>query len=184
MMQTDELDQLWREGLVTLAEQLTPPTDPEPRVALRRRRRRRVRIATKLSAVVALVAVGAITIVAFAGRSDHRSGVTSQPPPIPAATVVVDDAPGHALRIAFPGRDTNGLSLRLPAGLIRFQVRGDEGHDLVLDGASGFRVELTASAAPTRTTDVLLAPGQYLMHCLIPGHTEAGEQAPITVTAP
>jgi len=184
MTSADELDQLWRDGLAVLAEEFNTPTDPEPRVALRLRRRRRVRNATKLTAVVASIAVAAITIAALARGSDHRTRVTSPPSPVPVATVAVEDAPGGSLRITFPGRET-GLPLRLPSGLVRFHVvSGAAGHELVLDGPSGFRVQLSSPSTRTSTTDVQLAPGQYLMHCIVPGHTEAGEQAAITVATP
>lgn len=184
MTSTDELDQLWRDGLAVLAEEFKRPTDPAPRVALRLRRRRRVRNATKLSVVVASIAVAAITIAALAQGPDRRTRVTSPPPPVPVATVAVEDAPGGSLRIDFPGRET-GVSLQLPTGLIRFQVvSGAAGHELVLDGSPGFRVQLSSPSARSTTTDVQLAPGQYLMHCIVSGHTEAGEQAAITVMTP
>jgi hypothetical protein len=184
MTSADELDQLWRDGLAVLAEQLAPPTDPETRVALRRRRRRRGRNATKLAAVVASIAVVAITIAVLARGSDQRTRVTSPPPPVPVATVAVVDTPRGSLRIDFPGRRTGSLPLQLPSGLIRFQVvSGSPGHQLVLDGPTGFRVQLSSLAMRSTTTDVQLAPGQYAMHCIIPSHTEAGEQAVIVVSA-
>jgi hypothetical protein len=190
MTSTDELDRLWRDGLATLADQLNPPmtADPEQRVAIRLRRRRRIRTATKLSVVVALIAVAAIIGAALTRGSDHASRITSRPPPVPVTTVAVVDAPGGALSIAFPGRDPGYPPvIHLPSGLIRFRVSSEgAGHELVLDGPSGFHVDLlrNVSTASSRTTDVELAPGRYLMHCLIPGHTEAGEEATVTVAAP
>jgi hypothetical protein len=184
MTSTDELDQLWRDGLAVLAEQLDAPTDPEPRVALRLRRRRRARNATKLTVVVASIAVAAITIAALARGSNERTRITSPSPPVPVATVAVVDAPGGSLRIDFPGRRTGSLPLQLPSGLIRFQVvSGSPGHQLVLDGPTGFRVQLSSPSTRSTTTDVELAPGQYAMHCIIPSHTEAGEQAVIIISA-
>lgn len=55
------------------------------------------------------------------------------------------------------------------------------GHVLVLDGVPGFKADFDGSTT-TITQNVRLAPGHYLMHCIIPGHTQAGEEAVIVVT--
>ena len=185
MTSTDELDQLWRDGLAAAAEQINPPDDPEHRVAIRRRRRRRRRMTTKVSAL-ALVALTAITIATLSRRSDEGTRVTSPPARVPTAIVAVEDAPNDSLTIAFPGRSVSGKppAIELPSGLIRFEVDGSGGHELVLDGPSGFRVQISSASAPSTTTDVQLSPGRYLMHCIIPGHAEVGEQARLIVTAP
>lgn len=170
----DVLDQMWREGLSLTAEGMTPISDPTGRVAGRLRRRRRARAALTTAGVAILGAFIVVT-VSFARGPDHVRVATSAPP------VQVDVVVGPDLRIRFPGRAVSGQPprVKLPHGLIRFRVRSTaSSHHLVIDGLRGF----VATVGPdTVTVTVRIPPGRYLMHCTIPGHTEAGEEALLIV---
>jgi hypothetical protein len=95
--------------------------------------------------------------------------------PVVREVVKIVDAPGGALRIEFPGRLVlrNSPLVTLASGLIRFDVLEDApGHAL--------RIEGVADLAPG-PTDVQLAPGDYVLACVIPGHAAAGERVLIHV---
>ena len=73
----------------------------------------------------------------------------------------------------------------MPSGVIRFEIHSmTGGHELVLDGAPAFApVTFYRSDSPeVETRTVQLAPGQYLLHCTIPSHSEVGERAILDVS--
>jgi hypothetical protein len=179
MTNDDDLDRMWRDGLTTAADGLGATTGVRSRVAARVRRRRYRRRAASAGAIAALTAT---TVV---GVAELRSGSTrvqvttpdTTAPPVVPTVVQVNDAPGGALKIAFPGHDLgNPASITLPSGDVRFVVHGDSaGHVLRIDGAPGFEANFTV-AGETITRDVQLVPGHvYDMYCAIPGHRDAGE---------
>jgi plastocyanin len=82
--------------------------------------------------------------------------------------------PGECSRSPFRVAGTPP-SVDLPQGLIQFTVRGESTtHDLVIDGVPSFRAAVTFPNMATKVETVRMAPGRYLMHCVIPGHTAAG----------
>jgi hypothetical protein len=184
MTSTDELDGIWRDGLSTAASELDIADDPRTQVAERVRHRRRSR---RTATAVTLVVLSAVAVLAVAqiGKQGTHAGVAARPNSTIGAVVEVDDAPGNRLTIAFPGRVVSGSppSIALPSGLIRFKIhRLSPGHRLVIDGIPGFVVDFSVSAPTTVTEDVHLNPGEYLMHCTIPGHAEAGEEMRLKVS--
>ena len=85
---------------------------------------------------------------------------TTAPPVVPTV-VQVNDAPGGALRIEFPGRHLTGNppAIALPSGDVRFVIHSSAGgHVLRIDGVPGFEVDLNR-AGETVTRDVHLDPG-------------------------
>jgi hypothetical protein len=184
MTSTDELDGIWHDGLSAAENELVIAHDPHARVAERVRHRRRSR---RTGTAVTLVVLSAAAVLAIAqiGRQGTHAGVAARPDPTVRAVVEVDDAPGNLLTIVFPGRVVSGNppSIRLPSGLIRFKIHGTPGHRLVIDGMPGFVADFSALRAPTTLTeDARLNPGEYLMHCTIPGHAEANEEMLLKVS--
>jgi hypothetical protein len=183
MTSTDQLDGIWRDGLTATASQLVIADDPRTRVAERVRHRRRSR---RTATAVTLVALSAAAVLAVAqmGHQGTHPVVAARPNPTVRAVVEVDDAPGHQLTIVFPGRVVSGNppSIALPSGLIRFKIHGTPGHRLAIDGIPGFVANFSPSGTTTLTEDARLNPGEYLMHCTIPGHAELGEEMLLKVS--
>jgi hypothetical protein len=178
MPDVDELDHIWREGLSAAAAAMAPVTDPVARVAARVRRRRRARATLTSIGAAALVLVVIFTGFVLA-RNPHGGHVATTPPAEPVNVVVG----WHGkLRIRFPGREVSGSAPRvhLPQGQLRFTVRSYGTHRLVIDGVPGFNPRVVTDGTPV-VVMVQLAPGTYLMHCTIPGHTESGEEAILVV---
>jgi hypothetical protein len=184
MTSTDELDGIWRDGLSAAANELVIADDPHGRVDRRVRHRHRSR-RTGTAIILVVLTAAAILAVAQLGRQETHAGVAARPGPTIRAIIEVDDAPGNQLTIVFPGRVASGNppSIRLPSGLIRFKIHGTPGHQLVIDGIPGFVADFSAFRAPTTLTeDARLNPGEYLMHCTIPGHAEANEEMLLKVS--
>jgi hypothetical protein len=176
MPEIDELDRIWRAGLSAAAAARPPVDDPSARVGQRVRRRRRSRIT--LTTVGAVALVGIVAVAAVFATAPRGARVATSPP-----AVTVDVVVGPALQIHFPGLVVTGQPPRvhLPRGLLRFRVRAAAGtHELVIDGVHRFDVTVASETSAVSVT-VRLAPGVYRMHCTIPGHTIAGEEATLLV---
>jgi hypothetical protein len=176
MTDTDELDRIWREGLGHLAAPTMPISDPASAVGARMRRRHRARVGVLATAAVVLGA--SMLGVVLTSRRSTETVVYTGPATLPRPLVVdvVDAARGN-LTISFPGRKVSGSPphVNLPAGLIQFDIATlTAGHSLALDGVPGFAATPQTIGTVIRT--VQLRPGVYALHCLIPGHTEAGEE--------
>ncbi len=183
MNSTDELDGIWRDGLTAAASELVVIEDPGARVARRARHRQRAR---RAGLAVGLFVLGGSALVAVShiGGDHPRAGVATQSGTSIVAVVQVEDAPSGRLTIEFPGRTLSGdrSALALPSGLIRFEIGGSPGHQLVIDGVSGVIADFGPTGPTTVTRDVQLAPGRYVMHCIVPGHAEAGEEVSLEVS--
>jgi hypothetical protein len=188
MTDDDDLDRMWRDGLTTAADGHGTTSGVRKRVAARvrhRRHRRRAASAGAIAALSATAVVGVAELRSGSSRLQVTTPDTTAPPvlaPVVRAVVQVNDAPGGALKIEFPGHDLGDPpSIRLPSGLIRFEIHElSGGHDLRIDNIPGFDVEATTTPI-TVTRDVQLDPGVYVMYCAIPGHREAGESVTIDV---
>jgi hypothetical protein len=182
MADIDELDRIWREGLLVVDASMTPISDPTVRVAERVRRRRRARLIRRWIGAAAVGVAVVLGVSLARARSPQRVDVATSPP---VAVVRVEVLLGGQLTIRFPGRATSGQPPRveLPHGVIRFEVHSPGGSDrIVIDGVPEFVAVvdppyIQATAAQT----VHIAPGTYLMHSTIAGHAEAGEEAVLIV---
>jgi hypothetical protein len=97
-----------------------------------------------------------------------------EPAGVPVASVSVVATPELTLR---------AMPLTVPAGVIEIEYSTEGGtHTLVIDGAPGFRLAVPNGDSLKQIGRVRLAPGEYLLHCVIPGHEEAGERVTLTVT--
>jgi hypothetical protein len=176
MTDTDELDRIWREGLGHLAAPTTPISDPASALSARMRRRHHARVGVLATAAVVLAA--SMLGVVLTSRRSTETVVHTGPATLPRPLVVdVVDAARGKLTISLPGRKLSGSPshVNLPPGLVQFEITTlTAGHVLALDGVPGFAATPQTMGTVIRT--VQLRPGVYALHCLIPGHTEAGEE--------
>jgi hypothetical protein len=194
MSDVEDLDAMWRDGLISEAAVGQRASDPRARVAARVRHRRRVRRTMTAGGAAALTAATVVGVVQIGHGSSHvrvatdsttttTTTTTPAPSSVPADVVQVDEAPGNQLKIVFPNEPANAgsKSITLPSGLVRFVFHtGAAGHELRIDGVPGFRVDFVTEGA-TITKDVQLATGTHVMYCAIPGHREAGEHVELIV---
>jgi uncharacterized cupredoxin-like copper-binding protein len=90
-------------------------------------------------------------------------------------------APG-ALRIEAHEFALAPKDLRAAPGTvaIEYMNAGAIPHTLVIDRVGGLKLEV-ASKGDVDTGTVKLEPGSYTIYCDIPGHRQAGMEAPLTV---
>lgn len=96
-----------------------------------------------------------------------------QPTGAPVATLEVD---------ALPSLSFQATDFTVPTGIVEINYINKGGtHTLVFDNPKLSGFELSVPQGPS-SGKVKLQPGTYTIHCTIPGHRQAGEQATITVT--
>jgi hypothetical protein len=177
MRSADQLDDLWERGLTALAD--PPSFSPEPRErvvvrATKQRRDRRIGRAVALVAV-AVIAFGAVAVVATRDDPSHTTSSPSYVEPIgvPVATVTIDATPSLRLQ---PDLVT------VPKGIVELRFRDEAAgqHVLAIERLPGFRLTVN-DAGQTETGKVDLQPGRYTIYCAVPGHADAGERATLIV---
>jgi hypothetical protein len=177
MADIEELDRIWREGLSSAAETMTPLTDPTAHVARRIRRRRRA--CTVFTTVGVAVTVLVIVLTVSVARDAQRDDFATGSPVVVRVEVLVD----NTLRIQFPGRPVSGQPphVEIPHGLIRFEVRSPSGGSdhIIIRGVPEF--DVVVSGQETVTEVVRIPRGRYVMYSAIPGHAEAGETVVLVV---
>jgi plastocyanin len=97
----------------------------------------------------------------------------------PAAS---DSAAPGTLRIEAHEFALTPKDLRTAPGTVAVEYvnAGAIPHTLLIDGASGLKLEV-ASAGDVDSGTVKLEPGTYTLYCDIPGHREAGMETALTV---
>ena len=72
--------------------------------------------------------------------------------------------------------------VKAPAGKleIHYVEMGTQLHTLVIDGASGFKLQVSPGSK-NATGTVTLKAGEYSFYCTVPGHRAAGMSGTITV---
>ncbi|MGH9266252.1 MAG: hypothetical protein ACRD1D_16330 [Acidimicrobiales bacterium] len=122
-------------------------------------------------AVAAFAALGALALVGCGGDDDPSSAAQgAQEPASASLSVVAKDI------------DFSADSYRATAGSVPITYRnnGTLPHTLVIEGVSGFKLEVRAKGDVDRGS-VDLAPGTYTVYCDIVGHRQAGMEATLTV---
>jgi plastocyanin len=96
--------------------------------------------------------------------------------------VTNDPAPTGALRVEAHEFALAPEDLRATPGTVAIEYvnAGTIPHTLVIDGVNGLKLDV-ASKGDVDTGTVKLEPGTYTMYCDIPGHRQAGMEAPLTV---
>jgi plastocyanin len=92
-------------------------------------------------------------------------------------------ASGAALNVEAHDISLTPKELQATAGdvTIRYSNSGAIQHTLLIDGVSGFKLDVTKTGE-TDTGTVKLAPGAYTMYCDIPGHRAAGMEGRLVVS--
>jgi plastocyanin len=123
--------------------------------------------------VVAALALGAC---AGGGGDKKAAGTTNS---APAAS---PDAATATLAVEAHEFSLSPKDLRTAPGsvAIRYTNAGAIQHTLLIDGVSGFKLDVT-SAGDVDTATAKLEPGTYTLYCDIPGHRSAGMEAQLTV---
>ena len=130
----------------------------------------------------AIAALGVVTALGLgacgSGGGEKKSAATAETPTSASATEPVSTTLAlEAHDISLTPKD-----LQAAAGTIaiRYTNAGAIEHTLLIDGISGFKLDV-ASAGATDTGTVKLGPGTYTLYCNIPGHRAAGMEAHLTV---
>jgi plastocyanin len=129
----------------------------------------------------AAVAVLALAGLVAAGCGGGGSGTA-------AANTVTVTAPagGGPASVTIEAHDVYLVpkSIKAPSGklVIDYVEMGTQEHTLVIQGVSGFKLEVgPGTKSDTGTVD--LQPGSYSYYCTIPGHRAQGMQGTITVAS-
>ena len=134
-------------------------------------------ITTRPATLAALAAVAAVTLGACAGGGGEKKAAgtteTSAPSTDAAATTLTVEA--HDISLSPKDLQTAPGSIA-----VRYTNAGAIQHTLLIDGISGFKLDV-ASAGDVDTATVKLEPGTYTLYCDIPGHRAAGMEAQLTV---
>lgn len=96
---------------------------------------------------------------------------------------IADDAgPSTALRIEAGEFSLAPKNLQAAPGTVAIEYVnvGAIAHTLVIDGVGGLKLDV-ASAGDVAKGTVKLGPGTYTLYCDIPGHRQAGMEAPLTI---
>ena len=133
----------------------------------------------KRAATTMLVAAGLFTLLTAAcggggGGGGSGNSVTVTAPAGGGTPSVTIDA--HDIYFA-------PKSITAPAGKldIRYVEQGSQQHTLVIDGVSGFKLQV-GPGGKDATGTVTLKAGDYTYYCTIPGHRAQGMQGTITVS--
>jgi hypothetical protein len=200
MLDNEELDARWRDGLHALAAEIGPDVrgDAETRVALhvaQRARRRTVRRAT--TSVVALAAIITAAVALSLGHDATKvhtvPGASTVAPTKPVIRLIVPDDAGSVranLRISArlnlslvaqaertsPDVSITARVIRLGSpGEYRFEVDGAAGHLIGFEALpAADRLPTPTGSAPPRDFVVYLGRGTFTLDCSIPGHAAAG----------
>ena len=133
---------------------------------------------TRPASLAAFGVVAALTLGACAGGGggEKKSAGTATPSGSssdPAATTLSFEA--HDISLS-----PKDLQTAPGTVTVRYTNAGAIQHTLLIDGISGFKLDV-ASAGDTDTGTVKLEPGTYTLYCDVPGHRAAGMEAHLTV---
>jgi plastocyanin len=135
-------------------------------------------MSTTRATVLTLAATGLFALVA-AGCGGGKGEETA------SAVTVTAPSGGGAASVTIEAHDIflTPKSISAPAGklAIHYVEQGSQQHTLVIDGVSGFKLEVgPGTKSATGTVD--LKAGDYTYYCTIPGHRAQGMQGTITVS--
>ena len=134
-------------------------------------------ITNRPATLAALGVVAAVTLGACAGGGGEKksAGATETSASSP-------DAGGPTLAVEAHDISLSPKDLQATAGnvAVRYTNAGAIQHTLLIDGISGFKLDV-ASSGDVDTATVKLEPGTYTLYCDVPGHRAAGMEAHLTV---
>lgn len=135
---------------------------------------------------VALAALLAVAALAGCGGGDQASGASNAPAATPTTASAATSASAPAAdTVAVVAKDIklDKSSYEATAGdvTITYENEGAIEHTLLIDGVSGFELDVKAHGDTDKGT-VTLKPGTYTLYCGMPGHRAAGMHATLTVS--
>jgi plastocyanin len=132
----------------------------------------------------ALGVVAAVTLGACAGDGGEKQSAGSTETSAPSIDAAPStDAAATTLAVEAHDISLSPTDLRAAPGsvAVRYTNAGAIQHTLLIDGISGFKLDV-ASAGDVDTATVQLEPGTYTLYCDVPGHRAAGMEAQLTVS--
>lgn len=114
-----------------------------------------------------------------------RNAAIATPLPQPVSEAPAPPAP--PARLGVVAREfslvLSRTTLRSGAAVIELQNRGEDAHNLRIERADGFGLDVPlAEAGEVRSASASLTPGEYRLFCALPGHDAAGMHARLTVS--
>ncbi|HET7652143.1 MAG TPA: cupredoxin domain-containing protein [Acidimicrobiales bacterium] len=132
-----------------------------------------------------LAALVAVAALAGCGSGDKASGAADAPATTATTTVSAATTTSTADTLDVVAQDIKLTkpSYTATAGVITitYENEGQIEHTLLIDGVSGFELDVKAHG-DTDTGTVTLKPGSYTLYCGMPGHRAAGMHATLTVS--
>lgn len=131
-------------------------------------------ITRKQVSLAALGLAAAVTLGACAGGNSNESSESGR--------LESQTPPAASLRIEAAEFSLSPENLRTTSGTvaIEFANAGAVVHTLLIEDVNGFKLE-TPARGDVDTGTVALKPGTYTLYCDVPGHRQAGMEAPLTV---
>jgi plastocyanin len=128
-----------------------------------------------------LAALALVGVLAGCGGSgSSKTGAAKD------TTIVTAPPGGGDAKVTIEAHDVyfTPKKVQAPTGKldITYEEAGSQQHTLVIQGVSGFKLEV-GPGQKTATATVTLQPGQYTYYCTIPGHRAQGMQGTITVAS-
>ena len=131
---------------------------------------------------VTLAALGVVAVLTFGacagGGEDKTAAGTTE-------STRVESTEGATATLAVEAHEFSlaPKDLRTTPGsvAIRYTNAGAIQHTLLIDGVSGFKLDVT-SAGDVDTGTAQLEPGTYTLYCDVAGHRSAGMEAQLTVS--
>jgi plastocyanin len=134
-------------------------------------------ITTRPATLAALGVVAAITLGACAGGGSEKKSAGTAAPSASSSDPAAATLAVEAHDISLSPKDLQAAPGTIA---VRYTNAGAIQHTLLIDGISGFKLDV-ASAGATDTGTVKLEPGTYTLYCDVPGHRAAGMEAHLTV---
>jgi uncharacterized cupredoxin-like copper-binding protein len=132
-----------------------------------------------------LAALVAVAALAGCGSGDEASGAADAPATTATTTVSAATTAEKADTLDVVAQDIKltkpSYAATAGAITITYENEGQIEHTLLIDGVSGFELDVKAHG-DTDTGTVTLKPGSYTLYCGMPGHRAAGMHATLTVS--
>jgi plastocyanin len=132
---------------------------------------------TRPVTLAALGVIAAVTLGACSSSGGEKKAAGTAETSAPSTDAATATLAVEAHDISLSPKDLQAA----PGSIaVRYTNAGAIEHTLLIDGISGFKLDV-ASAGAVDTATVRLEPGTYTLYCDVPGHRAAGMEAHLTV---